>query len=88
MTEGIISLKAKADEAAAIWGQIDVLVNNAGEISKIAKFFPYLTRDPSGIAIPNILEEGGYDIPPLNRIDLTQTTTGPPLQVCNSSGTI
>jgi len=39
VTEGITSLKAKADEAAAIWGQIDVLVNNAGEISKLQVFF-------------------------------------------------
>ena len=39
VTAGITSLKARADEAAAIWGQIDVLVNNAGEIFKIAKFF-------------------------------------------------
>ena len=39
VTEGITLLKDKADEAAAIWGQIGVLVNNAGEISKIARFF-------------------------------------------------
>ena len=39
MIDGIILLKAKADEAASIWGQIDVLVYNAGEISKIASFF-------------------------------------------------
>ncbi|KAF9466009.1 hypothetical protein BDZ94DRAFT_1306724 [Collybia nuda] len=30
LTEGEASLKKKADEAAAFWGQIDVLVNNAG----------------------------------------------------------
>ena len=80
VTEGITSLKAKADEAAAIWGQIDVLVNNAGEISKIARFLQnYLTRDLSGIAVPSILEEGGYGIPLLNRIGLAQTIVGLPL---------
>ena len=43
VTEGIISLKAKADEAAAIWGQIDVLVNNAGEIIKLASLFFFIS---------------------------------------------
>ncbi|KAH0578134.1 hypothetical protein H2248_004099 [Termitomyces sp. 'cryptogamus'] len=32
VTEGETTLKAKASEAAAIWGQIDVLVNNADEL--------------------------------------------------------
>ena len=77
VTDGITSLKAKADEAASIWGQIDVLVNNAGEISKIARFFfHHLTRHLSGIGIPSLLEEGGYTIPLLNRIDFTQTIIG------------
>lgn len=31
LTEGEASLKDKADKAATFWGQIDVLVNNAGE---------------------------------------------------------
>ncbi|KAF5339761.1 hypothetical protein D9611_009070 [Ephemerocybe angulata] len=31
VTEGEECLKAKVDEAAAIWGRIDVLVNNAGQ---------------------------------------------------------
>jgi NAD(P)-dependent dehydrogenase (short-subunit alcohol dehydrogenase family) len=31
LTEGEASLRGKADKAAAMWGQIDVLVNNAGE---------------------------------------------------------
>jgi short-subunit dehydrogenase len=31
LTEGEASLKLKADKAAAFWGQIDVLVNNAGK---------------------------------------------------------
>ncbi|KAF5370907.1 hypothetical protein D9615_009800 [Tricholomella constricta] len=30
VTEGEAALRAKTDEAAAVWGQIDVLVNNAG----------------------------------------------------------
>jgi len=30
VTEGEAALKIKADQVAAIWGQIDVLVNNAG----------------------------------------------------------
>ena len=42
VTEGITSLKAKADEAATIWGQIDVLVNNAGEIFKLHVCFSSL----------------------------------------------
>ncbi|KAG6877945.1 hypothetical protein C0993_001803 [Termitomyces sp. T159_Od127] len=33
VTEGDIALKAKVEEAATIWGQIDVLVNNAAEVS-------------------------------------------------------
>ena len=31
ITEGEASIKAKAGKAAEFWGQIDVLVNNAGE---------------------------------------------------------
>ena len=31
VTEGEASIKAKADKAAALWGRIDVLVNNAGK---------------------------------------------------------
>lgn len=38
ITEGEAALKVKADEAAAIWGQIDVLVNNAGAIYDISSF--------------------------------------------------
>jgi NAD(P)-dependent dehydrogenase (short-subunit alcohol dehydrogenase family) len=30
VTEGEASIKVKADKAAAFWGQIDVVVNNAG----------------------------------------------------------
>lgn len=30
INEGEVSLRAKADKAVAMWGQIDVLVNNAG----------------------------------------------------------
>ncbi|KAG6860082.1 hypothetical protein C0995_016081 [Termitomyces sp. Mi166 len=36
VTEGEATLKAKADEAAAIWGQIDVLVNNAALTETLA----------------------------------------------------
>ncbi|KAG6873110.1 hypothetical protein C0995_002773 [Termitomyces sp. Mi166 len=36
VTEGGATLKAKADEAAAIWGQIDVLVNNAALTETLA----------------------------------------------------
>ena len=42
VTDGITSLKAKADQAASIWGQIDVLVNNAGEIPNIGYFSPLI----------------------------------------------
>ena len=31
ITEGEVSIKEKANKAAAFWGQIDVVVNNAGE---------------------------------------------------------
>ena len=79
VTEGITSLKAKADEAAAIWGQIDVLVNNAGEVFSIAGFKTnYLTHNLSGVGFPSILEEGGYGIPFLNRIGRTQMIIGLP----------
>lgn len=64
VTEGEVSLKAKANEAAAIWGQIDVLVNNAGQ-SLILFSYEYLQGltldyDVSGLGFPGILEEGGY----------------------------
>jgi NAD(P)-dependent dehydrogenase (short-subunit alcohol dehydrogenase family) len=39
VTEGEASIKAKADEAAALWGRIDVLVNNAGKFRQISRFY-------------------------------------------------
>lgn len=38
--EGVASIKSKADIAFAIWGQIDVVVNNAGKaLTKKPAFF-------------------------------------------------
>jgi short-subunit dehydrogenase len=60
VTEGEASIKVKADQAAAFWGQIDVLVNNAGEFLD-NRIICVVIGMPSfsGIGLPSLLEEGG-----------------------------
>jgi NADP-dependent 3-hydroxy acid dehydrogenase YdfG len=38
VTEGLESLKAKAERAASFWGSVDVLINNAGRVSHVFGF--------------------------------------------------
>jgi NADP-dependent 3-hydroxy acid dehydrogenase YdfG len=59
VTEDEEEIKVKIDQAAELWGCIDVLVNNAGAIF-VERQYPMLTLIQLGIGLLGILEEAGY----------------------------
>ena len=59
MTEGEDEIKTKIGAMAALWGGLDVLVNNAGARSVFRSLGEVQTTGCSGYGLPGLIEEGG-----------------------------
>lgn len=70
VTEDEQEIKLKIDQAVGFWGQIHVLVNNAGVVFLSQYYLVVVDINGPGFGLLGILEESGYDRSSRNLVSL------------------